>query len=461
MIGKAVFGFFQLAILARLLSPQDFGLMALVMAIITFAQVFADMGVSSAIIHYQQISLEELSSLFWLNVLCGTGLMILMMLASPFFSWVYHEPQIQPILICVSVVFIIVPIGQQLQVIAEKKLNFTSLARLELASAITGFLAAVGVALIGGGVYALVAGMLVSAAVTTGLAWFFFAEGWRPMLRLRVSEIRRFLGFGGYMVGNNLVNSLNMQADIFFGGRTLGANMLGTYSLPRDLCLKFAFIINPIITRVGFPVMAKVQGDRALLKEIYLNTIRMTASVNFPIYLGLLIFAPEVVRLLFGSQWLESIPLLRILAFWGLVRSTGNPVGSLLYAKGRADLSFKWNVVMLFVFFSALWFGSRYGGQGIAISLLASHACAMIPLWYFLVRPLSSASFREYFRQMLVPFTVAVISVIIGFVVAKLFKDTLFRLTTGVTVGGLAYLVLSRYLNRSWYVTIKELFFRR
>ena len=263
------------------------------------------------------------------------------------------------------------------------------------------------------------------------------------------------------MVGNNLVNSLNMQADIFFGGRTLGANMLGTYSLPRDLCLKFAFIINPIITRVGFPVMAKVQGDRALLKEIYLNTIRMTASVNFPIYLGLLIFAPEVVRLLFGSQWLESIPLLRILALWGLVRSTGNPVGSLLYAKGRADLSFKWNVVMLFVFFSALWFGSRYGGQGIAISLLASHACAMIPLWYFLVRPLSSASFREYFRQMLVPFTVAVISVIIGFVVAKLFKDTLFRLTTGVTVGGLAYLVLSRYLNRSWYVTIKELFFRR
>ena len=89
--------------------------------------------------------------------------------------------------------------------------------------------------------------------------------------------------------------------------------------------------------------MAKSQNDLILLKSIYLKTILMTASINFPIYFGLFVFSPEVVAIVFGEQWTASAPLLRILSFWGLLRSIGNPVGSLIFAVGRADLAFKWN----------------------------------------------------------------------------------------------------------------------
>ncbi len=122
---------------------------------------------------------------------------------------------------------------------------------------------------------------------------------------------------------------------------------MGIYSLPRDLSLRIAFIINPIITRVGFPVMARVQQDTVQLKFIYLQTLRMTASVNFPLYLALALFAEEIVALLFGKQWQASAEYLQIFAVLGLIRSTGNPAGSLLYAVGRANLAFWWNMALL------------------------------------------------------------------------------------------------------------------
>jgi O-antigen/teichoic acid export membrane protein len=444
-----------------MLAPQDFGLMALVVAIIAFAQIFSDMGVSNAIIHYQVISHEELSSLFWLNILAGSGIMVTIMLASPLFAWVYHEPRLQPVLICVSVSFLIAAVGQQLQVLAEKQLLFSALARLELASAAAGFAVAVAVAFSGGGVYALVAGMLVSAVVGTVAAWVLFAHGWRPLWRLRLGEVRRFLGFGAYMMGNNLLNSLNMQADLLVGGRTLSAGVLGSYSLPRDLCLRIGFVINPIVTRVGFPVMAKVQEERSVLKDFYLKTIRMTASVNFPIYSGLFIFAPELVRVLFGDQWLASVPLLRILALWGLVRSTGSPVGILLLAAGRADLSFRWNCAIQFLFLPVLWVGSHHGVQGLACALLAFQLCMVVPLWFILVRPLCGAGVTEYFRQIVIPLALAGLAVFVGFVVALPLTDPLSRCAAGISVGGVAYLCLSRYLNRPWFDAMQELVSRR
>jgi len=460
MVGRAGFSFIQLVIMARVLGPSDFGVMALVTAVLVFSQIFTDMGVSNAIIHHQDISQEELSSLYWLNVFAGGAFMLLLMGLSYPLMTIYQEPLLQPLLMVVSSSFLIGALGRQLMVVAEKELRFSVLAKMELFSAITGFLVTVIWVWVSPTVFALVAGALVSTLTTTILCWVLLASGWRPMLRLRLNEVSHFLVFGGYTMADKFINTFNRQADILIGGRLLSIEALGVYSLPRDLSLKLAGVINPTVTRVGLPVMAKVQHDKAFLKSVYLKTLLMTASINFPLYLAVAIFAPEIVGLIFGDKWLESIPLLRVFALWGLLRSTGNPVGSLIYATGRADLSFKWNMVMFVVTVPVIWVGSQWGGMGVALSLLGKGVFFFIPGWFYLVKPLCGAGLREYATNLLIPLVAAVVAACVAFLSVYFLSEPIIRLTTGLFVGGVVYILVSMLINKQWVDGMKELVFK-
>jgi O-antigen/teichoic acid export membrane protein len=459
-LGRTGLQFIQFAILARLLTPDDFGLIAVVMAVMALAQIFSDMGISNAIIHKQHISREVLSSLYWLNVMTGAVLMFSMIALSPFVASFYNEPRVQPVLAVTSVVFVLNAIGQQLRVIAEKELRFGPLTKLEFVSTALGFITAVVIALIGGGVYALVAGALVRALAASGIAWLWLALGWRPLWRIRINEIREFIGFGAYMIGNNLLNAVNTQADVLLGGRALSAGALGFYVLPRDLGLRIAGAINPIVTRVGLPVMSKLQADRDRLKSVYLQTLRMTASVNFPIYLALAVFAPEVVSLLFGSKWQESVPLLRILALWGLIRSAGNPAGGLLMAIGKAKLSFLWNLGVAAAVLPALWIGLRYGTQGLALALLSIQFVLIIPIWLVLVKPSCGAGFLEYHKQLIIPLWIATGTAAVAYIAALPFELNYARLLAGMLAGGIVYFLLSKWFNKAWFEAMRQLMFR-
>ena len=461
MIGKALFQFLQMIILARILSPSDFGLMALVLSVIMFALLFVDMGISNAIIHYQDISPFERSSLYWLNVLVGILLMTFLMAASSWIAIFYHESRLQPLLFLISPYFLIVALGQQLKVLAEKELLFNRLALCEITSVALGFLVMIILATNDYGVYSLVIGFLTNAVGFTLLAWMYLSNGWRPHLRLHLNEIRKFISYGSFMIGNNLVNSINSSAAIFMGGYLLESSTLGVFSLPHNLALNVASVINPIVTRVGLPVLAKSQDNLVLLKSVYLKTMQMTSSINFPIYVALFAFSPEVVRVMFGTQWHESIPLLRLLAVWGMLRSVGNPVGSLIFAVGRADLAFKWNLGWMFIIMPSVWFGLQYGALGLSIVLVILVIVGQIPNWFFLVRPLCGARFIEYFAQMIKPLIASLIAAGIGYFSVVSITGDIWRLFIGCGLGLLAYLILSYWLNREWLIAIFDLFLMR
>jgi len=462
MVGKSGLQFAQVAVLARLLAPADFGLMAMVLAVMAFIQVFTDLGVSNAIIHHQDISANQLSSLYWLNVTVGAALMLaLMTFSSGIGALMFNRPDLQPVLISISVSILLSAAGQQLRVMAEKSLRFAILAKIEIAAALAGFTAAVCWAWLAPGVYALVAGVLVNGLVQTLLLWLLAADGWQPAFRLRLNEIRHFLQFGGYMMANNFVNSFNAQADILIAGRLFPAATLGVYSLPRSLSLSVAGAINPVITRVGLPVMAKAQHDKAFLKSIYLKTMRMTASINFPIYIALAVFAKESVLLVFGPKWIESAPLLVYLAIWGMFRSCGNPVGSLLLAVGRADLSFRWNLGLLFVGPPALWIGAHWGIVGLAITQAALMVTLMIPAWYFLVWPHCGARALEYAQSMLGPLVAALLAVTLAYLAVSGLAASLWRLGGAALVAIPAYLMLSYVFNREWLFAMRQLITRK
>jgi O-antigen/teichoic acid export membrane protein len=458
MVFKSGLQFAQVAVLSRLLAPTDFGLMAMVLAVMVFVQVFTDLGVSNAIIHHQDISANQLSSLYWLNVTVGAVLMLtLMAFSGGLGALMFNQPDLQPVLFSISASILLVAAGQQLRVMAEKSLRFTILAKVEIAAALAGFIAAIWWAWISPSVYALVAGVMVNSLVQTLLLWLFAADGWRPAFRLRLSEIRHFLNFGGYMMANNFINSFNAQADVLIAGRLFPAATLGIYSLPRSLSLSVAGSINPVITRVGLPVMAKAQHDKSVLKSIYLKTMRMTASINFPIYIALAVFSKETVVLLFGLQWTEAAPLLVYLAIWGMFRSCGNPVGSLLLAVGRADLSFKWNLALLFVIPPALWASSHWGIAGLAIAQAALMATLMIPAWYFLVWPHCGARAGEYAQSMLGPLAAALLAVALAYLAVAGLTMPHWRLCAASAVAIPLYFAMSYLFNREWLIAMRQM----
>jgi lipopolysaccharide exporter len=456
-LGRAALQFLQIAILARLLAPADFGLIALVVSIMAFLQIFSDAGISNAIIHYQDITQEQLSSLYWLNVSVSTVLALTLASSSYWVASWFQQPALQYLLILAAVTLVVGALGQQIRVRAQKNLRFADLARVELIASLVGFVAAVSLAWMGAGVYALIAGSLTTAAVGCLLVWLRLAEGWRPQAQFRLAEIGQFIKFGAYMVGNNLANTFNSQIDILLGGRLLGVQSIGLYSVPKDLSLRISDIMNPIISQVGLPVMAKAQGDEALLKRVYLQTMRMTASINFPIYVALELFAPEIIHLLLGQQWHDAIPLLRIFAIWALLRSTGNPVGSLLMARGRADLSLKWNMVWLLIMPPSIWAGSQFGVSGMAIAMASLSVLVYWPNWYFLVRPMCGAKLGEYSAQLAVPLILSIIAGLVGYASAYLLDGNMPRLAIGLAFGGLTYFVVSWRFNRIWVDAMMEL----
>lgn len=455
---RVILQFFQIAILARLLTPEDFGLMAIIAALVAILGLFSDLGLSKAIIHHSEITSEQLSSLYWLNLGAALLLMLGMAGTAPLIGYLYSEPRLVPILIIAGLVFPFGAIGYQFRVLAEKGLRFSILARVEMASNLFGFVCAITIALAGGGVWAIVAGMLASAACASALSWWLLSLGWRPGWHLHVAECRSFLHFGGYSIGETLANTVRMQTDVFIGGLLFGPAALGLYSLPRELGLRIAFMINPIITRVGFPVMSRTQQDTFQLKAIYLQILRMTASVNFPIYLALALFAEETVVLLFGERWGRSALYLQIFSVLGLIRSTGNPSGSLLYAVGRARLAFWWNMALLTIVPPVLLIGASLGDMtGLAWTMLIVQVGIFVPAWWFLIRPLCGASFAEYVGQLVPPLLIALAAGGCAYGLVMILDHGSARLVLGLAVGAMVYLALSIRFNRIWVAAMWEL----
>lgn len=442
--------FFQLTIVARLLSPADFGLMAMVMAVLGFAQIFTDMGIGGAVIHRQENSPNELSSLFWLNVAAGAVVFLLLVAATPLVVSAFDEPRLGSLLPTVAVLFLISSYGQLFQLLLQKELQFAMLARIELFSAAAGAAVAIGCAIEGFGVYSLAFGQLAMASVTTVCAAAIGWHDWRPTFHFRTHDIRPYLRFGLFQLGNRGVNFLVSRVDQVIVGTTLGASTLGLYNLAWNLAVMPATKINPILTRVAFPVFAKVQLDNERLKRGYLTLVWLLATTNGPILVGGAVVAGSLIPLVFGAQWAPMVPLFQILAFVGLSRSIVNPVGTLVLAKGQPDLEFKLNVWFLILQIPAVYLGVQIGGiAGVAWVVLALQLADLTLAYVFLMRPLIGPCLREYVSSVAVPLATSLAMAVVVMLVPRLMHGSpLLVLTIQIAIGAAFYIATIAALRR-------------
>jgi len=399
----------QVAILARFLSASDFGLMAIVMVVIGFSQAFLDMGISNAIIHKQYVTSRQLSTLYWVNILAGIGLYGIIYLLAPWIASFYHEAKLEDIVKLVGIIFLITPYGQQFFVLLEKELQFRTLAKISILNKFISLLITTYLAYRGMGVYALVYGAISSAVFTTVQYILIGIKNYKLSFTFDIYEVKEFVQFGLYQMGERTINYFNSQFDTILIGKFLGVESLGVYTIAKELVMRPAAVINPVLTRVAFPTMAKIQNDIPRLKQLYIKMLNFIATINFPIYIAMIILAPELITIIFGDKWDRAIPLVQILAIFGAIRSVVNPIGSLLLARGRADLGFWWNFGLFFYVPLSIYIYSFWDLEGIAWGMVINILILQLPSYYVLVKPLCGAGLKEYFWQILRPMLFSVI----------------------------------------------------
>ena len=400
----AIVALLKVSILARYLDKEDFGLMALVTLVMGFMNLFNDMGLTSAILHKQEISKREYASLYWFNGLVSCGMYVILLGVTPLVASFYNEPLLNELIPLLGLNLLFTGIGRMYKTIDQKSLLFKNVTLTEILSALLSLGLAVVLAIKGYGVYALVYSALLQYALSNMILFIYGFRKYGLLLHYRFNETRPFLKIGMYQVGGQTINYFNRDLDILIIGKFFSAEVLGGYSLAKQLVMRPMQILNPILTKVAAPTLAKFQNNMVALKTNYLKLINAVSTINFLVYALLLLFAPFAIKVLYGSGFEEIIYLVRVLCLYMFLRAISSPVGSLVTATGKTHLEFYWNLVTLLITPVFIYVGSYFGVEGAAWGITLSLAVLFIPSWKLLINRMTGASLEDYLRAVSIPY---------------------------------------------------------
>lgn len=373
-----------MAVLARLLLPEDYGLVGMVMALTALASVFAHLGLSAATIQRKNLTHEQVSTLFWVNAGFGGFLALVVGGASPAIAWFYGEPELVWITMAVGAGFAIVGLGVQHSALLTRRMRFGRMAGVEIASLALGGGAGIVAALGGWGPYALVAQATATSAFRTAGYWI--ACGWVPGPPVRGSGARDLVRFGGYLAGSNIVSYFARNMNKVLLGFFWGPVSVGLYERAYRLMMYPIMTTTQPMNRVAVPALSKLQDDREGFARAHLRMMRLLALVSFPLAGGLAVMAEEAVLIVFGPQWKEAIPIFRILCIAGMFEAWGSSVAWLYVSAGKTRNMFLWwafaSPLVVAGLLPCVW----YGAMGAAVGYTAVTGLLLPAGWWYVTR---------------------------------------------------------------------------
>lgn len=372
---RAALQFGSVVVLARLLTPEDFGLLAMVISVIGIADLIRDFGLSSAAIQSRELSEDEKTNLFWANLGLGTACALLALAARPLIVAAYGEPRIGPVVVALAGVFVVSGANTQFRADLARSMRFGRISASDLIAQLCGIAVAVGCARAGLGLWALVAQQLTVAVVA--LAVNVGNTSWRPGLPRRGVSLARFFRFGGGLLGTQAVAYVTKNVDNVALGAVWGAVPLGLYSRAYQLLMMPLNQINAPMTNVALPVLSRVQHDQRVFQR-YLSRAQLvscyaTATV-FAVAAGL---AVPLVRLLFGPRWQGVAPIFAVLALGGVFRAVAQIAYWIFLARDRTAAQLKQDLVLRPVVIGMILAGLPWGAVGVA----AGHSIAFFLYW--------------------------------------------------------------------------------
>lgn len=393
MILRQASQFVTTVVLARLLEPSDFGLIGMAAIVTGLVYSIREMGLSAAIIQRKEIEEIHLSSSFWANIAGGLILFGLCTAVAPLAAKFFKSSIVAPILIVSSTSLVISSLGVVHRACLLRNLKFKAIALADVGISLAYALLAILMAALGFGVWSLVFGTLFSSAVGVVLWWAGFR--WRPAFRFSWRKFLHLFRFGANVMGSGLVGYLSQTVDYLIIGRRFGAFPLGIYTLAFKLITFPLTRISYMFTAVTFPAFSRFQEDDSKLRRGYLKTVRFLSLVTFPLLFGLMMLAPQFIRVVYGPKWVAAVLPLRIMCVLGMLKAVGTTVGSVLRAKGRPDIELKYSASLLIGMILAVLLGSVYGIVGVALAITLV-ALIGFPIIQGITNRLIELSSKEY-----------------------------------------------------------------
>jgi O-antigen/teichoic acid export membrane protein len=353
-------------VLARLLTPADFGLVAMVSTVTGLGQAFADMGLSEATIQRKEISHDQVSALFWINVAIGLGLMLITVMSAPVLARFYRDSRIVNITLLVSLTFLFGGLRVQPDAILKRQMRFSSLAIRDVTSYLIAVPIAITMAWRGFGYWALVALPLILNFTVMTLSWLMVK--WKPSLPRRDAEIGSMIAFGGNVAASYFIITVSRSADNVLIGRYSGASPLGLYSRAYNLLMLPVRQLSAPMGGVAIPAFSRTQGDPERFARYYLRTVNLMMWISAPIFAFLFVAAKPVIVLALGNQWRAAAPVFQILAICALGQLFLESTIWLFVSRGQSNGLFKLLLVISPIIIVSYAIGLPFGIKGVALS---------------------------------------------------------------------------------------------
>ncbi len=368
-------------ILARLLTPNDYGLIGMATPIIGFVQLFKDLGLSTATIQRDEINHQQVSTLFWINLVVSILISLVFAALAPVVAWFYHEPRLLQMVLVLSSIFVFGGLSVQHQALLKRQMRFASIAKIEIISVLGGIVAAIVAANYGLGYWALVIMQLATALINAMGTWIVCS--WRPGLPSRNSKVGSMLAFGGNLTGFNCINYFSRNLDNILIGQYWGGGQLGLYSKAYQLVLLPIQQINIPINSVALPLLSRVQTDSQKYVHYYYKFVLAIVFLGMPMVAFSFAVTDKLILLVLGEQWLEVVPIFKFLipaAFMG----TFNLASAWVYQSlGRTDRQLRIGVVMSTLDILIFLVSVRWGAIGVAAAYGLSRPLIWFPRFIY------------------------------------------------------------------------------
>ena len=452
---RSVVSLLQVAILTRFLEKSDFGIVAIATLFLGFTQIFLDLGISAGIMHKQDTTRNQYSSLFWLNIIMGVLLTAFLCAFAPIISRIYSEPDLTKIIILLSFTVFFSSLGSQHRTVQQKKMRFKYISLVEIITSILSMILAVVLAYMKFGVYSLVYANLFSAA-SSGLIFLGIGlyQDKNISFHFKFSETYDYLKIGVFSIGSQVLDYFSRELDILIVSATLGKDITGLYSLCKKLVVAVYSAVNPILTKVITPVFSVIQKEKERVRQLYYDVVESLALLNMPIYCLIAIFATGILNYLYGDQYIDGAMVLSLIALTYGLNTTGNPVGSLQIAMGRTDAGFYWTIIRIIATSVAIYIGAQFSIIGIALSLFVLIFVIHPLFWKITIQPLIGGNYWDFFKVSILICLIVMISTLPLYLLCHNMTSILPCLLVGVFYAFVYVLILNRFFPNAYIVNV-------
>ena len=450
-------GFATQIVLARLLAPADFGLLAIGLLAINTMGIFRDLGFGATLIYKKDDSDHTAANTaFILLPLVASTLFLIAYFSASYIAIFFDNTAVEPIVQILALTFVISSFGTVPSMLLEKELEFKKKVLPETVPIIGYACVAIWLAINGYGVWSLVYGQIVSALLTAGLIWL--VSDWRPTFKFDRKIARDLFGYGKHIMGASIVLFLITNIDDAIVGRVLGIEALGFYTLAYTISNLPATQITHLVGRVMFPVYSKLQDNKYALRNAWFKTLKYVSILSIPASFGILVVAPEFVNIVLGEKWLPAIPALQVLCIFGLLRSIAATCGPIFQATGNPKILRNFALLKLILFLIVVFpLINRYGVLGMSLAMT---------LPAFITVSLQLAKVSKIIEQSLLPIIMTLLTTLVNsFIMVVIIQycknimqiNSLFSLIQLIIIGVLVYGCLILFTNKKTIEEIKSM----